>query len=134
MLATAVAVVMIKPMLGRLPLLWVLEIRLAAGVAALLLYLALHPRRRQIARSLVSGGVRWEVVVSSLLGGYLAVMAWLGAFKLAQASVAAALNQTNTIFVLLLAALFLRERITPLRALAVASAVAGALLVIFGQG
>jgi drug/metabolite transporter (DMT)-like permease len=117
--------------LARLPLLWVLEVRLVGGIVALFVYLAFHHRRGTILRSLVVGGVRWEVVVSSLLGGYLSMMAWMGAFKLTQASIAAALNQTTTIFILLLAAAFLRERITPLRVLAVLSAVAGAMLVTF---
>ncbi|MCK5713839.1 MAG: EamA family transporter, partial [Hyphomicrobiaceae bacterium] len=45
---------------------------------------------------------------------------------------AAALNQTNTIFVLVFAALILRERITAGRIIAILLAVTGALLVTFG--
>lgn len=133
MLTNAIGVILFKPLLARLPLLWVLEVRLLAGICALLAYLAFDRRRVAILGSLVVGGVRWEVVVSSVLGGYLSMMAWMGAFKLTQVSVAAALNQINTIFILLLASAFLRERITPLRALAVLSAVAGAVLVTFAH-
>jgi drug/metabolite transporter (DMT)-like permease len=47
-------------------------------------------------------------------------------------SVASALNQTNTVFVLLFAAWILRERISPSRIVAIVVAFAGATLVTFG--
>jgi drug/metabolite transporter (DMT)-like permease len=60
------------------------------------------------------------------------MVVWLGGIKLTKASIAAALNQTNTIFVLILAALVLQERITPGRVVAIIMAVTGAFLVTFG--
>jgi len=131
-LVMAIGIVMVKPLLASAPLLWAVEIRLAGGVLALLVYLMWHPRRRLITGSLVSGGMRGVTLAGSVIGGYLAMMVWLGGFKLTQASIAAALNQTNAIFVLLFAAAFLGERITWLRALAIAAAVAGAILVTLG--
>lgn len=130
--AMAVGVVMIKPLLDEAPVLWVLEVRLIGGVAALLLFLAVNPARTRILSTLMVRGSRGYTVSSSLIGGYLAMVCWLGGMKLTKASIAAALNQTNTIFVLVFAALVLRERITPGRVLAIAMAVAGALLVTFG--
>jgi len=131
-LVMAVGVVIVKPVLARAPLLWAVEIRLAAGVVALLVYLLFHPRRRRIVGSLIDGGMRPVTLIGSVIGGYGAMMLWLGGFKLTQASIAAALNQTNAIFVLVLAAAFLGERITRLRALAIAAAVAGAIMVTVG--
>lgn len=131
-LVMAIGIVMVKPLLGSEPLLWAVEIRLAGGVLALLVYLMWHPRRRHITGSLVSGGMRWVTLAGSVIGGYLAMMVWLAGFKFTQASIAAALNQTNAIFVLVFAALFLGERITWLRAGAIAGAVAGAILVTLG--
>jgi len=130
--AMAVGVVMIKPLLDEAPVLWVLEVRLIGGVAALLLFLAVNPARTRILSTLMVRGSRRYTVSSSLIGGYLAMVCWLGGMKLTKASIAAALNQTNTIFVLVFAALVLRERITPGRVLAIVMAVAGALLVTFG--
>jgi drug/metabolite transporter (DMT)-like permease len=69
---------------------------------------------------------------SSIIGGYLAMVCWLGGMKLTQASIAAALNQTNTIFILIFAAIILKEPITPSRAVAIFMAVGGAMLVTFG--
>jgi drug/metabolite transporter (DMT)-like permease len=58
--------------------------------------------------------------------------AWLGGFKYTLASVSAILNQLSTIFLFVLAAIFLKEPLTPRRTIAVAMAVIGALLVTVG--
>jgi drug/metabolite transporter (DMT)-like permease len=60
------------------------------------------------------------------------MLVWLAGMKFTQASIAAALNQTSTIFLFVFASLFLHEPITPRRILAIALAVCGALLVIIG--
>jgi drug/metabolite transporter (DMT)-like permease len=71
-------------------------------------------------------------VGSSVIGGYLAMAAWLAGMKLTQASIAAALNQTYIVFTLIFAALILRERITLLRVIAIITALGGAMFVTFG--
>lgn len=130
--AMAVGVVMIKPLLDEAPVLWVLQIRLIGGVAALLLFLAINPARGRILSTLLIRKSRGYTFVSSMIGGYVAMLIWLGGIKFTKASIAAALNQTNTIFVLVFAALILRERITAGRIIAILLAVTGALLVTFG--
>ena len=130
--AMAVGVVMIKPLLDEAPVLWVLQIRLIGGVAALLLFLAINPARGRILSTLLIRKSRGYTFVSSMIGGYVAMLIWLGGIKFTKASIAAALNQTNTIFVLVFAALILRERITVGRIIAILLAVTGALLVTFG--
>lgn len=130
--AMAVGVVMVKPLLDEAPLLWALEIRLIGGVAALLLFLWSNPSRGRILSTLLTRGSKRFTWSSSLIGGYLAMVVWLGGIKLTKASIAAALNQTNTIFVLIFAALILKERITLGRVIAIITAVVGALLVTFG--
>jgi len=56
---------------------------------------------------------------------------WLAGMKYAQASTASALNQTSNIFIFIFAALLLKERITPLRLIAIIVGVAGAVMVTF---
>jgi drug/metabolite transporter (DMT)-like permease len=128
----AVGVVMIKPILDQAPLLWSLQVRLIGGVAALALFLWVNPARKEILRSLTVKGSRTWTASSSFIGGYLAMVVWLGGIKLTKASIASALNQTNTIFILVFAALILHERITAARVVAILLAGAGALLVTFG--
>jgi len=73
----------------------------------------------------------WRTLVpASVLGSYVAMLLWLGGFKWASASTASVLNQLSTVFTIVLAWIFLGERLSLRRALGAALAVAGALLVL----
>lgn len=129
----AVGVVMIKDLLVRSPLVWATEVRLVGGTLGLMLVFFLLPRRRIIFRSLINTKKGWAYTVSaSFLGAYLAMLIWLAGMKYAKVSIAAALNQTSTIFVLLFATLILKEKITLRKVGAIILAVAGAFLVFLG--
>jgi drug/metabolite transporter (DMT)-like permease len=54
---------------------------------------------------------------------------WIAGMKHTQASIASALNQMSTIFIFVLAAIFLKEKVTRTKLLAVVLAMLGALLV-----
>ena len=132
MAGNAIGVVAIKPALETSPLLWVTEVRLVGGAVVLLIVLALHSSRRTIIRSVFSTK-RWGYTVSgSFMGAYLAMIIWLAGMKYTQASIAAALNQTSTIFTFIFAVLLLREKVTPLRVLGIVLGFSGTLLVTFG--
>lgn len=129
----AVGVVMIKDVLVRSPIVWATEVRLIGGtlgLAALFLFL---PQRKTIFRSLINTRKGWAYTISaSFLGAYLAMLIWLAGMKYAQVSIASALNQTSTVFVMLFAAFILKEKITPQKVGAIILAVAGAFLVFLG--
>ncbi|RMH72740.1 MAG: DMT family transporter [Gemmatimonadetes bacterium] len=132
MLTTGFGIVLAKPVLETVPLLWATEIRFIGGIGSLLILLAVHPQRKHIIRS-VMGVHSWGYTVSSsFLGAYLAMICWLGGMKFTQASTAAVLNQTSNIFVFIFAALLLKEPITLQRLIGIVLAVGGALLVTFG--
>ena len=128
----AVGIVMIKPVLNHSPLLWATEIRLIGAVPALALIFLFHPLRRKIATSITLPGTWHYTLGGSLTGAYLAMILWLTGMKYTQASISSALNQTSTLFVVVLAAIFLREPLTLRRTAAVILAVLGAILVSFG--
>lgn len=128
----AVGIVMIKPLLTRSPLLWATEIRLVGAVPALGLIVAVHPLRRKVISSLKSPGSFRFTITGSFIGAYAAMIVWLAGMKYAPVSVASALNQTSSIFVVILAALFLGEPLTPRRIGAISLAFLGALLVSLG--
>jgi len=132
MAAMAVGIVVAKPILNRSELLWVTLTRLVGGVAVLILFLLLHPERKTILRSIATDSHRSYTLAGSFLGGYLSIIFWLGGMKYTQASVASALNQTSNIFIFILAALFLQERITRVRALAIVLGISGAIMVGLG--
>ena len=128
-IANGVGIVMIKPLLDRSPLLWVTEVRLIGGVVVLLIAVAVHRKRREIIQS-VRSSQRWVYTLSgSVMGGYLAMALWLGGMKFTQASIAAALNQTSSIFIFVFAVLFLKERVTKYRLIGIGLAMLGVMLI-----
>ncbi|MBU1653002.1 DMT family transporter [bacterium] len=131
MITVAVSIVAVKPLLERSPLFWVSEIRLLGGVIMLLIILLFHPERRKISLSMISVE-RWGYTLSgSFVGAYVALVFWLAGMKFTQASTAAALNQTSSIFVFIFAYIFLKEPINLRRLLGIFLAVSGAFLVLF---
>jgi drug/metabolite transporter (DMT)-like permease len=131
MFSTAAGIVMIKPLLNQTSFLWASFVRMAGGTVSLAAFLAAHPGRKAILEPLLRPKSLKILVPASLLGSYLSQIIWMGGMKYTQASIASAINQLNTIFIFILAAIFLKERITPLKLAAVIGAFAGACLVSF---
>jgi drug/metabolite transporter (DMT)-like permease len=122
------SVIMVKPLLEQTSVLWASFARLLAGVGGLLVMAGFHRERKTILGVLKPSGV-WKIALpASIVGNYLAMLAWLGGFKYTLVSVAAILNQLSTIFTFILAALFLKEPVTLPRLIAIVLAVCGALL------
>ena len=132
MFTNAIGLVIIKPLLDRSALLWVVETRLVGGMMILLLVLLFRRDRMTIMRTLRTAG-GWKYTISgSFVGAYVAMMFWLAGMKFTQASIAAALNQTTTVFIFIFAALFLKEPINRLRILGIVLAMVGSILVTLG--
>ena len=128
MLFVAVGIVMIKPLLARVSLIRATGVRLVGGAVPLGFVLLAHPRRREILRPLLVPA-NWKALApGSILGAYISLIIWLGGMRYTLVSVAAALNQLNTIFIFILAAVFLREKITRSKIAAVVLAFIGAFL------
>ena len=121
----AVAIVLVKRILETQPLIWMVALRLAGGIAGLLLLFAWRresplPARAERAR------IRWPIVLlGAFVGQYLSMVFWLGGYKYAPASVAAILNETTSIFIIVLAALFLHEPLNRRKLLGVALTLSG---------
>lgn len=104
----AVAVVMVKRILEAQPLLWVTLVRLAGAVAGLLALACLPAMRRRMRFD--PARVPWRrLVLAALVGQGLSMVLWLGGYKYTSASVAAILNESASVFLVVLAALWLRE-------------------------
>lgn len=125
-----ISIVCIKPILNDLPLLWSTWVRLLAGTIGVIPMLLLHRDRRRLLESLrPHPSWRWALP-GSVLGTYLAMSCWLGGMKFTDVSRASLLNQLSTIFIFLLATVFLKEPLTWRRVLAVLLAAAGATFVV----
>ncbi|WDS35655.1 DMT family transporter [Pseudoxanthomonas sp.] len=104
----AVSIVMLKHVLEAQPLLWITLLRLAGAVTGLLLMAAWPRMRRHF--HFVASAVPWpRLVVAALCGQGLSMVLWLGGYKYAPAAVAAILNESASVFLVILGALWLRE-------------------------
>ncbi len=128
----AVSIVLMQPVLSETSVFWVTELRMLAALAVLLVMFAWQKDRRQMLAPLWHKGSRHYAFWGALLGNLISMTLWVGAFKFTAVNSAAVLNQTNTVFVVVLASVFLKEKFTRRRLLAMFLAVAGSLLVLLG--
>lgn len=129
MLFVAVGIVVVKPYLMSVSAYWATFVRLAGGLAGLLLVLPFHRGRKALLAPLARLE-NWKAMVpAAFFGTYLSLLLWMGGMKYTQASLAAVLNQLNAVFTVVLAALFLKEGLTARKVLAVLLAFGGAILV-----
>jgi drug/metabolite transporter (DMT)-like permease len=124
----AAGVVIAKPALGRTPLLWAIESRYFGGLLGVL---GFRPfLKGKLGKAIPQLAPKeWFAVFGSAVAGYFQMILWLGGMKYAQASIAAVLNQTATIFTILLAALILHEPLTRVRIGAATLAMAGVVII-----
>jgi drug/metabolite transporter (DMT)-like permease len=130
-LMNAVAVVMIKPILNTSPLVWVSTYRILGGIIGLLIIFIFIKNRSNILSTLKIRKSWGFTITGSFMGAYLSMFLWLAGMKFTLTSIAAALNQTSTIFIYLLAILFLNEKLSFRKILGVALALIGVLLVTY---
>jgi drug/metabolite transporter (DMT)-like permease len=128
MFFVAFGIVMVKPVLGGVSVYWATFVRIAGGAAALVALLPFVRGRRAILAPLFERR-NWKALVpASFFGSYLSLILWMGGMKYAKASVASVLNQLNTIFIVVIAAVVLKEKLTGWKLLAVVLALVGAYL------
>lgn len=128
-LLMAIGLVIVKPVLEHANAWWVTTMRLVAGTAFLAIQGAL-PKHRAAVLAILRPGRAWRVAVpAGIIGCYLAMITWISGMQLTLASIAGVLNQSSTLFVVLLAAIFLKERLTLRKGVAVVMAFGGAVLV-----
>jgi drug/metabolite transporter (DMT)-like permease len=130
MLGMAIGIVVAKPVLDESNPWWSTTVRLLGGVALLAVQSAL-PRHRADALACFRPSRAWRVTVpAAVVGAYLAMLFWIMGMTYTETSTASVLNQSSTIFVMILATIFLKEPLTGRKAVAIAMGFAGALLVV----
>ena len=133
LLIMAFAIVIARPAFRADPNTLLVEVsfvRLAAGTLGQLAFVLPSARLRP-ELAILRPGPRWRLLLpAAFLGSWVSALLWLGGFFYAPAGTAAVLNQTTTVFTLILARAFLAEPLTPRRVAGVALGVAGALVVL----
>jgi drug/metabolite transporter (DMT)-like permease len=108
----ACAIVLVKRVLEAQPLLWVTGLRMAGAIAAMFLIALWRGETAQLTPR--APGLPWKkLFIAAFVGQFLAMVLWMAAYKFTLASVASVLGETASIFILLLAAIWLKEPLTP---------------------
>lgn len=129
--AQAISIVMVKPFLDEWPLVWTTFWRMLGGVVGTTTMLAFARAEHRRVSELRQPAV-WRVMLpATLIGSLLSQWLWMAGFKYADASVAAALNQTATLFTFVLAVLILHEPVNARRLTGLACGMGGVALVTF---
>ncbi len=129
---TAVGIVIIKPVSTQMPFLWLMVLRMIGGLAAIVLYGWLT-RRSLSLRHVWRSPMRWWLFWGAFLGQYLSMMVWVAGYKYTSASVASILNETASIFILLLSWWLLKEKITRRKLVGMTVSLVGVGLVLLAQ-
>ncbi|MCG6118482.1 MAG: DMT family transporter [Aquimonas sp.] len=123
-LLMAIAIIMIKRVLEAQPLVWISLIRMASALLGLLAIAALRGELSTL--NPLKMRVDWRLLlVAAFIGQFLSTLFWLGGYKYTSAMVAAILNESASIFIVLLAWLWLKEPMDGRRAGGVGLALAG---------
>jgi drug/metabolite transporter (DMT)-like permease len=131
MLTLAVGIVIAKPVLNRSSVLWATTMRLVGCVAVMLPIGFLTRGRRDVVKAF-KPSASWKYTLTAAIVAYIALLMWIAGMKYTLAGIAAILNQSNTIYVLIFASIFLREPFTRRKLYASALAIAGILMVTMG--
>ncbi len=122
------SIVMLKKLLEDTNVLWASFARVLAGTLGLYLIVLLSPGRKKLLAELYPSKTWFSALPASVAGNYIAMIAWLAGMKYTMVSIAAVLNQLSTVFIFILAAIFLKEPVTLPRVSATILAVSGAIL------
>jgi drug/metabolite transporter (DMT)-like permease len=129
-LLMAIGIVMVKHILEQQPFLWTVEIRLLGGTIGMLMVMLIRGRT-QVTIDQFRAPHNWsQICVGSFLGAYVAIMFWMAGYKYTLASIASVLNETASIFIMLLAWLMLREPLTRRKLLGLTCSFGGVVLML----
>jgi DME family drug/metabolite transporter len=129
MVVLAFAIVLARPVLQVSDPWWATLVRLGAGLL-LPSVMACAPSNRAAVLAAFTPGAHWRALLpAAFVGTYLSMVIWILSFKFSVNTVIASiLNQSSTVFTLILATVVLREPLTGRRVLAIVLGSAGALV------
>ena len=126
---TAYSVLIIKPIMKNNPVVYVALYRFSIGFIFGILINILKSGIKQVTQIFKQGLTNQYVVFGAFLGTYLSVIFWLAGYKYTLAGRAAIYNQLSTVFIIILARLFLKEPMTSKKIIGVSLAIFGAMIV-----
>ncbi len=128
-LFTALGIVMIKPISHDVPFFWLILIRSFGGVLAMMVYGIVLKKSLALFHIVKKTGGVW-LIVGAFIGQYVSMMVWVAGYKYTSASIASILNETASIFILLLSWAMLGEKINARKIIGICITMAGVTFVL----
>ena len=126
---TAYSVLIIKPVMKNNSVVYVALYRFSIGFIFGILINILKSGIKQVIQKFKQGLTNQYVILGAFLGTYLSVIFWLAGYKYTLAGRAAIYNQLSTVFIIILARVFLKEPMTSKKVIGVSLAIFGAMIV-----
>ncbi|HPQ38953.1 MAG TPA: DMT family transporter [bacterium] len=126
------SIVFVKPIIDRNSAIMIVECRMLPAVAGLHVMALFNRKRRTIYRTMMTRRAFHLAMPGALLGNVLSMLLWVAAFKYTDMGSASILNQTSVIFVVVLAAIFLKESLDGRRITATLLGFIGSAIILSG--
>ena len=126
---TAYSVLIIKPIMKNNSVIYIALYRFSIGLIFGILINILKSGIKQVIQKFKQGLTNQYVILGAFLGTYLSVIFWLAGYKYTLAGRAAIYNQLSTVFIIILARVFLKEPMTSKKIIGVSLAIFGAMIV-----
>ena len=125
----AVGILMVRDIIREESVVWISAFRFLVATVVLAAFACLRWPAGEVFLGFRRRDI-WKIMIPmSFLGPFMGTMLWTAGFKFTTAGRAAIFNQMATVFIITLAVIFLKERLTVRKILGVGLAVSGALLV-----
>tara|TARA_B100000131_G_scaffold311573_1_gene344588 strand:- start:2672 stop:3106 length:435 start_codon:yes stop_codon:yes gene_type:complete len=126
---TAYSVLIIRPILNEHSILFVALYRFSVGLLGAIILSVFKMGIKDLLASYRKGLSSLSLLLGSFLGTYLSVIFWLAGYKYTLAGRAAIYNQLSTVFIVLMARFFLKEKLSKRKVFGITIAIAGAVVV-----
>ena len=126
---TAYSVLIIKPIMKNNSVVYVALYRFSIGLFFGIIINLVKSGSQTVIQKFKQGLTNQYVVFGAILGTYLSVIFWLAGYKYTLAGRAAIYNQLSTVFIIILARVFLKEPMTSKKIIGVSLAIFGAMIV-----
>ena len=128
-LCTAYSVVLLRPIMDVHPVLPIALVRFSTGMIISAFGILYLNGKFALRETILKGFSNYNLLAGAFFGTFLSVILWLAGFKYTFAGRAAIYNQLSTIFIILLASVFLNQQMTKRKWVAVSLALMGSFIV-----
>ena len=128
-LCTAYSVLLLRPIMDVHPVVPIALIRFSIGMIISAFGILYLNGKLALRETILKGFSNYNLLAGAFFGTFLSVIFWLAGFKYTLAGRAAIYNQLSTIFIILLASVFLNQHMTKRKWVAVSLALMGSFVV-----